>query len=708
MPARKNLHLRSLTIICVACLAIVWILWWAQVFIIWTPELKCQAWVAWTRRAPESPNIVYLAIDAASQAVDANESDLASSPALQIMKQEFPWSREVYALILDRLISAGASCVAIDMRFPTGRAGDDAFRTALDRYRDHVVIGFNFPDQESGAAKTDAIEWPSETLIPVHHTETGEADDQRDGDPRLGFVTVWADADEIVRHFWFRRTFMQVINQPPIIGEPVYESLAARAVRQAGFADLIPKEPKGHRIRYAYWDPNQASNFQAHSLFEIFIPGVWEKNYRNGAFFRNKIVVIGPSGSWSKDTIQTPFGSIEGALYHINAINAILNRQYLAESTKAVNYTLFILSAALAWALGFFIRHPVFRSFLLIGAVVGWCFTTAALYSGGIIVPVFAPVAITAASVMIFMVFEFLLEQRERLRIRQTLEGYVSKDVVKEVLDNPESYLHSASGARKRISILFSDVRGFTSMTEGADAHKLVEQLNEYFTEMVRIVFAHDGTMDKFIGDAVMAHWGGIITHGEQRDACHAVSTALQMLTEVSRLNAGWKERNLHELRIGVGVNCGDAICGKLGSPEKHDFTVIGDPVNLASRLESATKGLNVDLLIGETVAPLVKHRFILRTVDLLQVSGKTKPVEVFTALGERKNMEEPAWLAPYEEGIRLYRQRQFGNAIARFEIAAAALPGDWLIQEYLRRSREFEINAPSAEWDGVMVLTRK
>ncbi len=276
------------------------------------------------------------------------------------------------------------------------------------------------------------------------------------------------------------------------------------------------------------------------------------------------------------------------------------------------------------------------------------------------------------------------------------------------MLDNPESFLNTAGGMRKPITLLFSDIRGFTTMAESADPARLVTQLNEYLTEMVRIVFANRGTLDKFIGDAVMAHWGGIVSRGAGPDACRAVATALDMLQALPKLNAGWKERGFPELRIGLGVNHGEAICAYVGSDEKHEFTAIGDAVNLASRLEGATKIFRQDLLIGEKAAPLVADHYVLRPVDLIQVQGRSKPIEVFAVLGDRSEMKEPAWLATYVEGVRLFRRRAFDEARAKFTEVLSANPGDWLAQEYLRRCDEFQASPPEENWDGSYEMLSK
>ncbi|HEY2341743.1 MAG TPA: adenylate/guanylate cyclase domain-containing protein, partial [Chthoniobacteraceae bacterium] len=199
-----------------------------------------------------------------------------------------------------------------------------------------------------------------------------------------------------------------------------------------------------------------------------------------------------------------------------------------------------------------------------------------------------------------------------------------------------------------------------------------------------------------------------VVTRGEKEDACLAVSTALKMLEKLQQLNVGWKERSLPALRIGLGLNYGQVVCAHLGAQDRYEYTAIGDQVNLASRLEGATKALHLEMLIGETMAPLVGERFILRTADLLKVVGKTRPVEVFTVLGERKDTPEPEWLAKYEEGVRLYRERKFNDAKHALEAADAKNPDDWMIREYLRRCRTFLVMPPGPEWDGVFVMEKK
>jgi adenylate cyclase len=321
-----------------------------------------------------------------------------------------------------------------------------------------------------------------------------------------------------------------------------------------------------------------------------------------------------------------------------------------------------------------------------------------------------SPLLVFAGSGTTSLVWEYVMERREKHRLRRTLNRYVSKDVVKELVDNPASFLNTLGGRRRQITVLFSDVRGFTSLTEAAkDPEALVTQLNEYFDAMVRIVFGNKGTLDKFIGDAVMAHWGSIVTEGPEVDACRAVSTAVKMRKSLAELNVDWKRRGMLELAFGIGVNHGDAIVGNLGCEEKMEVSVIGDAVNLASRLEGVTKPYHVDLCIGELVAPFVRKGFILRSLDLIVVKGKTKPVEVFTVLDEREDgATEPSWLATHEEAMRLYRAGNFAAASEAWRQVLQALPGDGVSEIFIERCAALQANPPKGEWTGAYEMKSK
>jgi adenylate cyclase len=293
-------------------------------------------------------------------------------------------------------------------------------------------------------------------------------------------------------------------------------SLAARGLQKAGYDDLIPKTHKPVQFRFS-------EEFRARSVHEIFVETQWKAPpYNGGELFRDKIVLIGASGNEAEDRLQTPFGPRLGPSVHLTAMNAALNRDFLYATTPAANYALIFGAGALAWVCSIFVQRPLGRFFLigavLLGyyAVVQWLFNTMGWYP-----LLLSPLLTFGGSGTTSLVWEYVVERREKHRLRRTLNRYVSKDVVRELVDNPDTFLNSLRGRRKQITVLFSDVRGFTSLTEAAkDPEAFVTQLNEYFDAMVRIVFGNKGTLDKFIGDAVMAHWGSISTEGNEVDAC--------------------------------------------------------------------------------------------------------------------------------------------------------------------------------------------
>src|SRR5258708_14973174 len=214
----------------------------------------------------------------------------------------------------------------------------------------------------------------------------------------------------------------------------------------------------------------------------------------------------------------------------------------------------------------------------------------------------------------------------EKLGAGSAVERYVSKNLVKEILENPDSYYHSLLGVRVPATILFSDLVGFTTLSEKADPEALVKQLNEYLTEMTTVVFENGGTLDKFIGDAIMCVWGNVKSFGVAEDAKRAVRTALGMRRALEKLNQHWRSEGRMGLGMGIGINQGEVIVGNIGSHERMDPTVIGDSVNLASRLESLTRVYGVDILVGASAAELARDQGHISSVVRVRGTGKRRP----------------------------------------------------------------------------------
>lgn len=654
------------------------------------------------KRCPRNSDLVFLGVEAQAMHGDLfREEDVAKQPALRGMLQNWPFPRSVWAEVCKRLLGAGAKVVILDYYFPRPGQGDAELKAILEKHPDKIISGSLFEKVEiSGQGEALVYGASHESVIPEKYSPEISA-----------FVNFWVDpVDEVIRHAYYQVTQRQVNGFLKEEGEEVYSSIAAKTAEKLGLAGNLPKEV-GVPARIRFTGPKGI--FYSAPLWQIFDSKIWKLNFKDGEFFKNKIVIVGPAGAIAKDELLTPWGLVPGPELHLNAINAAIHHEFLEETRPWQNALIVIFAAVFAWLSSLFLPSPSVR--LLLGLLASAIYLYAVIYfynTVGFFIPIVPPL-LTLNSINLFgLTYEFILERIEKARVRSTFERYVSRNVVREILDKREDFENLLGGQRKAVTILFSDIRGFTTMTESADSAALVERLNEYLTAMVKCVYKTDGTLDKFIGDAVMAVWGNLVSVGAAQDGERAIDTALEMLRELRRMNEVWVANGLAKWEIGIGLNHGEVIVGNMGATEKMEFTVIGDPVNLASRLESLTKEYGLELVVGENLAALVKDRFHLQSVDLVTVKGKTKPVEVFTVLGKTPgSLPEPlaAYHRSFEEGIRLFRSQKFTEALEKFRESEKARPGDYLsVKVYQARCIELAANPPGPGWDGVHRMKSK
>src|SRR6266404_459211 len=426
--------------------------------------------------------------------------------------------------------------------------------------------------------------------------------------------------------------------------------------------------------------------------------------------------MVGASSQVAHDVFNTPLSpETPGPVLHLHALAAALDHEFLRATPLSLDYALVSAAGVLAWALIAFVRRPLICLIALFAISAAYLGLARVLYDrAGLVILVVPTLAAFLIGGLFSLGFEFALERIEKMRTRRTLERYVSKNLVKEILDNPGGYYNSMLGSRKPVTVLFSDLVGFTNLSEKADPAALVAQLNRYLSSMVPMVFDNGGTLDKFIGDAIMAVWGNVSSHGAAEDAKAAVRAALGMRREMPKLNAAWRAEGMEPLAFGIGINHGEAIVGNIGSYEPHerlDPTVIGDAVNLASRLEALTRIYAVDILVGQSAAELVRDDFHFRSVARVQVKGKSEPVEVFTLIGARKDDVDPEflkWLDVYEEGIAKFRKRDFKDAKILFSHFLEFYPDDALGKMYLASALEYEQAPPDEAWNAVEVFKKK
>jgi adenylate cyclase len=291
-------------------------------------------------------------------------------------------------------------------------------------------------------------------------------------------------------------------------------------------------------------------------------------------------------------------------------------------------------------------------------------------------------------------------------RVKSTMARYMSPQVAQQLLAEGESVL---GGKAQNVSILFSDIRGFTTVSEALGPRETVAMLNEYFERMVDVVMANSGVLDKFIGDAIMALFG--VPFNGEHDADNALNVANGMVAALHKLNLERSAGGRDRIDIGIGIASGPVIVGNIGSPKRMEYTVIGDSVNLASRLEGVTKTYGCKVLISDSTRCELKGAHRLREVDLLRVKGKTEPVAIYEAMDHYSEESFPglaAALGVFSAGIRHYRAQQWAPAIDCFRQVLARHAGDKPSAVYLERAQHFQTNPPAADWDGVWIMTEK
>jgi len=300
--------------------------------------------------------------------------------------------------------------------------------------------------------------------------------------------------------------------------------------------------------------------------------------------------------------------------------------------------------------------------------------------------------------------YKSVLAKNSEERIRHIFQKYVPAEIIDEVLRTKGEQL--LVGKKQVTTILFSDIRSFTTISEKLSAEELVKSLNTYFNIMVNVIIEHKGTIDKFIGDAIMAIFGAPVKHED--DPLEAVLTGLNMIKNLHSFNKKQIALNRPPFKIGVGINTGEVVVGNIGSTQKLDYTCIGDAVNLASRLEGLTKMYGIPIIISQFTYEETKTQIDARELDSVRVKGKLKPVKIYQPLDDDINSEEKEAYLLFNEGINLYRNRDFQKALNIFKNTYSLLKNDVPSSLYIDRCNELIKNPPGDNWDGVYIAKTK
>ena len=473
------------------------------------------------------------------------------------------------------------------------------------------------------------------------------------------------------------------------------------------FADMFPSWGLGDRVfhpekvpawqddmpglwKRVFAKPRRPGPYRPLPLYTVFFDDTWERNYASGDAFKNKIVVVGGSSLVEfRDVVNTPVGEIGGPQLHMNAIATALNVDFYRFASPWTDGALIVIAALIAFLVVFLTRHPLFGVVLLFALAGFYVFGTVLVYNAGLMLTGVGPLSAFLLSGVMCFGAQHAVERIEKRRLKRALDRYFSKELTDEILTRPDDFIDSMGGKRMTVTVLFSDLRNFTAKSEEVDERELVAQLNEYLEEMVACVFDNGGMVDKFIGDAVMAVWGAVNSKGDEADAEGAVRAAMAMRERLAVLNEKWAAEGRQTHAFGVGINQGPAVFGNIGSLAKMELTVIGDAVNLASRLEGLTKQFGVDLLVSGSVAAPVEGKVVLRPIDRVVPKGKSEAVDVFAIPGRSEGELEPAeveYLALYHEAHAAWCAADPDLAGELFGRCAEMRPEDKTVRLYLAR----------------------
>lgn len=429
---------------------------------------------------------------------------------------------------------------------------------------------------------------------------------------------------------------------------------------------------------------------------------------KKGAF-KDKLVFIGVTEKAVYDIRPTPIDSLfPGVEIHATIAGNVLQERYLIHDTRVVIYDLllvFLLPAALSMILAGTHRTyiSIFAMLVFLALLVTFDLYLFSAYSvkTGVMFPA---IAIVLAYMLEEAYRNVVVEKKSRY-IKKAFSTYVSPQLVTELLKDPGRL--KLGGEKRVISVLFSDIRGFTTLSEKLPPEALVALLNEYLSPMTGIVLSEEGMLDKYIGDAIMAVFNAPLTIPDH--AKRACSAALKMIERLKSLNEAWKAGGYPELAIGVGINTGEAVVGNMGAELRFDYTAIGDTVNLASRLEGMNKMYGTFVVVSEYTYEDAKDAFLFRELDYVRVKGKAKPITMYELIGpDTRDEKALKFCGSFAAALGLYREQRFGEAMEAFKAMLKEYPGDGPSGLYVKRCVEYIEASPPEDWDGVFVAKTK
>lgn len=653
-------------------------------------------------RGPVSPpsKVVIIAID------DKSINELG----------QWPWSHKKLGELVKALADYGVGVTALDIVFsePDSKGGDVLFSRDI-KSAGNVVLGFFFRDEiqpidpaalaQLNSSKIKLLKIDSNVnSIPINEFKSLTTNIAAIGEAALdyGFFNQSADSDGV-----FRKSPLLLL-----YGGDIYQSLALKALRHSYGSDVMldvasfgvrsltinkhkfPVNENGE-LTLNYYGPT--GSFRTFSATDILNRRI-KPNELKGS-----IAFVGATEMGIYDIRNTPFDpALPGVEIHATVAGNSIDNNFIKRDAITASIEIcciFLLPLILVSFLSF-VPGTLAGLGLFTVMTALFIFSNYSVFSRNLMdLTIFYPLLSIGLSQVASEAYRNLVVERKGRSLKKAFSSYVSPDLVKLIEKNPDNLI--LGGEQRLITILFSDIRGFTSISEGLTPQELVCLLNEYLNPMTRIVMEEKGTLDKFIGDAVMAIFNApldLIDHPEA--SCRA---ALRMIDALGSLNRGFKERNMTEIDIGIGINTGLAVVGNMGADIRFDYTAIGDSVNLASRLEGLNKFYGTHILVSEDTRNSVRTpEFCFREVDRVKVKGKSLPVVIYELVtGDASHCKE------FESALSKYREGDFRAAASVFAGLSERV-NDSLSKVYLERCREYILTPPPEDWDGVFTAKSK
>ncbi|HEX2501806.1 MAG TPA: adenylate/guanylate cyclase domain-containing protein [Methylomirabilota bacterium] len=612
------------------------------------------------------------------------------------------WPRSLYAQALETLRAASPRLIGLAVLFDAPNADDDELAMTLRRAGNVIT-----PVVAQGARAFD----PRPGVAQEFERFVRPTRAVRDARLDEGIVNVTAARDGVVRSLplLLRAGEEQVPSFALVVvarytrRQSVVEAAPPRGPLYAAGRAIPLAERESMLINFLGppSDPGGGGPFRIVPLIDV-LDGSFDPQ-----LMQDKIVLVGftTPGVDEHPTPMTSDRRMWGVEILGSAIETILHQRFLVPAPRP---TVVMLIVGLSLLAGFLAsgRRPLVMGLLVLAVLALYLVAASALLDGGVILDVVLPSAALLLSFAVALVDRVVFEQAEQRRIREAMARYLSPSVSRWVLADLRRL--RLGGELREMSVLFSDLRGFTTHAHELPPETLVALLNDHMTEMTAIVFQHDGVLAHYAGDGLEAFWNAPMTQPDHANrACQA---ALEMIAALGALRLEFAARGWGDLDMGIGINTGTMIVGNLGSRDRLAYTAVGDPVNVASRLEGLSKEYGVHIVIGDATRQAAGDAFEYRFLDLVAVKGRAEPVQVYELLGragglppERRNL-----LARYDEGVALYRSRQWAEATKLFEELATAAPDDGPIALYRRRAHELLAEPPPSDWDGVWVAKTK